>query len=79
MHFLFLFVLIQNSIHFFGLELDALLVLIPFNSKLNSFLSQPDDTITLIDAAVDTNDLYLNASSEESELESDEESRYFFH
>jgi len=33
----------------------------------------PDDTITLIDSSVDTSDLHLYASSEESELESEAE------
>ena len=37
------------------------------------FIPQPDDTVTVIDSSVDTSDLHLYASSEESELESEEE------
>ena len=64
-------------------ELFRMLMTLVLSVSLKSvdfeFLSQPDDTVTLIDAAVDTNDLYLYASSEESELESDGESRYFIY
>ena len=41
---------------------DLKLLLFPF--------LQPDDTVTLIDSAVDTSDLHLYGSSDESELES---------